>query len=179
MKATTLLTSTVLALAGWFALAFASTLKSPSFRSYQVAQNEHNERHQGQAGHDWKDRDDETHEAHRRHNWKDRGDERHKAQRGHDWKNRGDERHEARREYEGKNPGDEWYQGQRGHWYKKSKGWQFGSQGLVCNAQGRNCHRGGYIPANGEGMVNAQNPNLYWSCDSDGHHCHWKPRSRY
>jgi hypothetical protein len=34
-----------------------------------------------------------------------------------------------------------------------------------------------YIPpANGEGMLNPRNPNLYWACDSDGHHCHWAPR---
>jgi hypothetical protein len=34
----------------------------------------------------------------------------------------------------------------------------------------------GYRPANGEGMVNRQNPNLYWACDSDSRHCHWAPR---
>jgi hypothetical protein len=39
-----------------------------------------------------------------------------------------------------------------------------------------------YLPANGQGMINPRNPNLYWACDSDGHHCHWAPRygvSRY
>ena len=39
-----------------------------------------------------------------------------------------------------------------------------------------------YLPENGEGMINPRNPNLYWACDSDGHHCHWAPRyqkSRY
>jgi len=31
-----------------------------------------------------------------------------------------------------------------------------------------------------ESIVNSQNPNLYWNCDSYGHHCQWKPaRSRY
>jgi hypothetical protein len=25
-------------------------------------------------------------------------------------------------------------------------------------------------------MINRRNPNLYWACDSDGHHCHWTPR---
>jgi len=32
------------------------------------------------------------------------------------------------------------------------------------------------LPANGEGMINQRNPNLYWACDSDGHHCHWARR---
>ena len=146
MKAVTPLTCTVLALAGWFALASASTLKNASFLGYQVAQNEENEGHQ-----------------------------RYK----HDWKDHGNEWHQKHRGYDRKNPGDQWYQGQRGHWYRESNGWQFGSYGLVCNAQGRNCHRGGYIPANGAGMVNSQNSNLYWGCDPDGHHCHWKPRPRY
>jgi hypothetical protein len=34
----------------------------------------------------------------------------------------------------------------------------------------------GYIRPNGQGMINPRNPNLYWACDSDGHHCHWAPR---
>ncbi len=34
----------------------------------------------------------------------------------------------------------------------------------------------GYVPASGQGMVSPHNPNLYWACDSDGHHCHWAPR---
>jgi len=33
-----------------------------------------------------------------------------------------------------------------------------------------------YLPENGEGMINPRNPNLYWACDSEGHHCHWAPR---
>jgi len=33
-----------------------------------------------------------------------------------------------------------------------------------------------YIPPNGQGIVNERNPNLYWACDSEGHHCHWAPR---
>ena len=96
---------------------------------------------------------------------------------GHDWKDQ-DEWHHKHSRYDRENPGDQWYQGQRGHWYNESKRWQFRSSGLVCNAQGRNCRRGGYIPSNGEGMVNAQNSNLYWGCDSDGHHCNWKRRPR-
>jgi hypothetical protein len=32
------------------------------------------------------------------------------------------------------------------------------------------------LPANGEGMINQRNPNLYWACDSDGHKCHWARR---
>jgi hypothetical protein len=34
----------------------------------------------------------------------------------------------------------------------------------------------GYVPANGQGMIDPRNRNLYWACDSDGHHCHWAPR---
>jgi hypothetical protein len=34
----------------------------------------------------------------------------------------------------------------------------------------------GYLPSNGEGMINHRNPNLFWACDSDGHHCHWASR---
>ena len=37
-------------------------------------------------------------------------------------------------------------------------------------------NRGRSIPPNGQGMVNERNPNLYWACDSEGHHCHWAPR---
>src|ERR1700722_18632461 len=33
-----------------------------------------------------------------------------------------------------------------------------------------------YILENGQGMINPRNHNLYWACDSDGHHCHWAPR---
>jgi hypothetical protein len=39
-----------------------------------------------------------------------------------------------------------------------------------------NPNAGRRIPPNGEGMINNQNPNLYWACDSDGHHCHWARR---
>jgi hypothetical protein len=34
----------------------------------------------------------------------------------------------------------------------------------------------GYNPSNGAGMIDPRNPNLFWACDSDGHHCHWAPR---
>jgi hypothetical protein len=29
------------------------------------------------------------------------------------------------------------------------------------------------IGSNGEGMINRRNPNFYWACDANGHHCHW------
>jgi hypothetical protein len=32
------------------------------------------------------------------------------------------------------------------------------------------------VPADGQGIINRRNPNLYWACDSDGHHCHWARR---
>jgi len=44
------------------------------------------------------------------------------------------------------------------------------------NAPGYAYGERGYIPPNGSGMIDRQNPNLYWACDSDGHHCHWAPR---
>jgi hypothetical protein len=85
------------------------------------------------------------------------------------------ERHENER-YEN----DQWYQGQQGHWYKEKEhnAWQFRSAGLVCDAQGSHCSRGRYLPPNGQGMVNPQDPRLYWACNRKGHHCHWAPRPR-
>ena len=155
MKAKPLLTGTTLALGVWFALASASPLKSPSLPSYQVAQNEQHERHQGQPSHERKDRDDEWYQG-QRGRW---------YQENNRWQWRGAQ-------------GDQWYQGQRGHWYSEPNGWQFGSAGLVCNAGGCNCRQGGYLPSNGEGMVNRSNANLYWACDSHGHNCHWARRPR-
>jgi hypothetical protein len=32
------------------------------------------------------------------------------------------------------------------------------------------------IPSNGNGMVSERHPGLAWTCDSDGHHCHWAAR---
>jgi len=34
----------------------------------------------------------------------------------------------------------------------------------------------GYNPRNGQGMIDPRNPNLFWACNSEGHHCHWAPR---
>ena len=87
-----------------------------------------------------------------------------------------EQQHKEQRGHAPKVLKDQWYQVQRGHWYQESNGWQFGSEGLVCNNQCRNCRPGGYIPANGEGMVSRDNPNVCWSCDSEGHHCHWARR---
>jgi hypothetical protein len=154
MKVKISLAGTTLALAGWFALASAGTLKSPSLPGYQVAQNDHNERHQEGRGHDQNDQ------------W-------YQGQRG-----RWQEENKAWQWRTAPGEGNDWYQGQQGHWYQEKNGWQFGSNGMLCNDQGRNCRQGGYIPPNGEGMVNRQNSNLYWACDSDGHHCHWARRSR-
>ena len=157
MKVKALLIGTTLALAGWFALAYASALKSPSLSGYQFAQNEQHERDHGQLGHERKNPGDEWYQGQRGHWYQDRNKK---------WQWRGVQ-------------GDQWYQGQQGHWYQENNGWQFQSQGLVCNDQGLNCRLGGYIPPNGEGMVNRQNPNLYWACDSEGHNCHWARRPRY
>jgi hypothetical protein len=171
MKVKTLLGSTTLALAGWLALASASPLKRPALSSYQLAQNEQYPWDQSQRGHDWKNQADESYQARPHHARQNQEDESYQGQRGHwyqehnGWQWRGVQ-------------GDEWYQGQRGHWYQEPQGWQFGSDGLVCNPQGRNCQRGGYIPPNGEGMVSRNHQNVYWACDSDGHKCHWAPRPR-
>jgi hypothetical protein len=155
MKTRILITGTTLALAGWFALAHVSMLEGASLPRYQVAQNERYEGHEKHARHHHSNtRDDEWYQGQRGRWHRERND---------NWQWRGAE-------------GDEWYQGQRGHWYQERNGWQFGSDGMVCGAQGRNCRKGGYVPANGQGMVNAQNPNLYWACDSEGHHCHWARR---
>ncbi|HKV55255.1 MAG TPA: hypothetical protein VJN94_11520 [Candidatus Binataceae bacterium] len=149
---------------GWFALGFTGAFRSvahagdQSVAPYQVAQDEHNERH---------------HDHEHAHPAKVRGDEWYQGQRGH-WD------HDKKGwQWRGAGPGDDWYQGQRGHWYNESNGWQFGSAGLVCDNNCRNCRPGGYIPANGEGMVDSSNPSLCWSCDSDGHHCHWARRPRF
>ena len=164
MKVKTLLTAATLALAGWFA--FASTLQSPALAGdqalpgSQVAQNEqHEQEHQEQQ-----------HKEQRGHAPKVLKDQWYQGQRGH-WYHEND-----RWQWRGAPPGDQWYQGQRGHWYQESNGWQFGSEGLVCDNQCRNCRPGGYIPANGEGMVSRDDPNVCWSCDSEGHHCHWARR---
>jgi len=34
-------------------------------------------------------------------------------------------------------------------------------------------------PSNGAGMVNPRHPGLVWSCDAQGHHCHWARRFGY
>ena len=153
MKLKILFTSTTIALAGWFALASAGAFNGSALAGdqassgYRVAQNEEHPGHEIQRGHD---RDDEWYQGQRGH-W---------TQDHNRWQWQGAQ-------------GDEWYQGQRGHWYSEPNGWQFGSDGLVCNAQGRNCRKGGYIPPNGAGMVSRNHPNAYWACDSEGHHCHW------
>lgn len=37
-------------------------------------------------------------------------------------------------------------------------------------------YHGRYLPPDGQGMVSRRNPNFYWACDADGHHCHWARR---
>jgi hypothetical protein len=50
----------------------------------------------------------------------------------------------------------------RGDAYRNRPGYAYGNRPLS---------------ANGQGMINERNPNLYWACNSEGHHCHWAPRS--
>ncbi|MBV8450683.1 MAG: hypothetical protein JOZ29_00215, partial [Deltaproteobacteria bacterium] len=143
------------ALVGWLALASASTINGSaggyqSLAGVQLAQMEPAQSHPWPQKHEG---DDEWYQGQRGHWYKD-----------HDrWVWRGAE-------------GDQWYMGQRGHWYREKRGWQFGSDGLVCNDRGRDCRRGGYLPPNGEGMVNRGDPNMFWACDPQGHHCHWARR---
>jgi hypothetical protein len=154
MQARTLLKGTALALVGWFALAPVNMVRAGSPQpSFQVAQNEHYNGHLGPAWNNKKDHD-EWYQGQRGRWYRGKDKE---------WQWRGDH-------------GDQWYQGQQGHWYKENNGWQFGSDGLVCNNQGRDCRKSRYLPPNGQGMVNRKNPNLYWKCDGDGNHCNWARR---
>lgn len=196
MKIKTLLTVTTFALVGWFAVASASTLQGPALPGgrvlpgYQVAQMAQGEPEERQEHHP------EAHAAahhHGKHHPEARvvttehqnqieqrvehhgraprvlADQWYQGQRGHwyrennNWQWRGAQ-------------GDQWYQGQRGHWYQEPNGMRFGSAGLVCNNQGFNCRVGGYLPANGEGMVSRDHPGLFWHCDSEGHNCNWARR---
>lgn len=148
-----------LTLAAWCAPAGADPVNgsAASYRSsmsYRVAQMEPNE--QREEHHKWQEKHD-------------RDDDWYQGQRGH-W-----DRDHNRWQWHGAQ-GDEWWMGQRGHWYQEQNGWAFGSDGLVCNDQGRNCRQGGYVPPNGEGMVNRSNPKFFWACDSEGHKCHWAHR---
>jgi hypothetical protein len=144
----------IFALVGWFALASASTINGSSagYQSpagVQVAQMEPAQPYPWPPKHG----DYQWYQGQRGHWYKD-----------HDrWVWRGVE-------------GNQWYMGQRGHWYQEKHGWQFGSDALVCNNQGRDCRWRGYLPPNGEGMVNRGDPSMFWACDSQGHHCHWARR---
>ena len=153
MQDNTLITVVVFTLMGWFALAPISSAIGTESQASQIAQNES---YSG-AGPAWNRQN--LHYV----DW-------YQGQEG-QW----------RRGPEGKwhwypHNGNEWYWGQRGHWYKEHNGWQFGSDGLVCNNNGRDCRLGRYLPPNGQGMVNRKNPNLYWRCDSNGNHCNWARR---
>jgi len=155
MKIRAITAGTTLALVGLLGLASANPLdhsvnvERQVGPSYQIAQDEH-------------------HEMYREHH---DDDDWYQGQRGH-W-----DRDHDHPQWRG-TQGDQWYQGQPGHWYQERNGWQFGSTGMICNNQGRNCHQGGYLPANGEGMVSRSNPNMFWACDSHGHNCHWARRPR-
>jgi hypothetical protein len=75
---------------------------------------------------------------------------------------------------------DEWHH--RGHdeWREHRDGdrddawrWRHDHEGDRNDAWRGGWYRGG---RNGQGMINRSNPNLYWACNSQGHHCHWAPR---
>jgi hypothetical protein len=163
MKMKPLLSSASLAFAVVLALASASatTLGNAPSAAYQIVQNEpRNEPHPNHHEHQTRNRrplqeplNDEWYQGRRGHWYQEKN--------GWQWRS---------------TDADDWYQGQRGHWYEEPNGWQFGSAGIVCGAYGCNCRVGGYLPPNGEGMVDSRNQNLYWACDSEGHHCHWARR---
>jgi hypothetical protein len=157
-----LLTAAVFVLTASMMPASAENMSNVAVRPQQsssgyliLAQDEHHERH--------------SEEHH--HNQISLADEWYQGQRGH-WY-----RENNRYVWRGAQ-GDEWYHGQRGHWYKQRNGWQFASERVVCDNSCRNCRPGRYLPPNGEGMLNPENSNVCWSCDSEGHHCHWARRSR-
>ena len=158
MNLKTIAMTATLALAGWIAIAWAKPLVGPTgstvrgLAGYQLAEDEDHHEKRGDKNRPW--------------DW-DQGE------RGH-W-NRDKDDNQWRWQGAG---GDDWYQGQRGHWYREPNGWQFGTAGIICNNQGRNCRRGGYLPPNGEGMVSRENPRWFWHCDSEGHHCKWATRPR-
>jgi hypothetical protein len=53
-------------------------------------------------------------------------------------------------------------------------------EGYGWNQRGYGYRQPSYnYPANGAGMVNRRNPNLVWTCDSQGHHCRWAQRYGY
>lgn len=80
------------------------------------------------------------------------------------------------------NPGYGWNRNQyRPYAGRPGYGW---NQQYTPYAGDRYAYNNGYngqlgrqaLPANGEGLINKRNPNLYWACNSDGNHCHWQPR---
>jgi hypothetical protein len=150
MKPRTIAVTTALALIGWTVVALAKpdagNARAPKLTGYQLAAN-----------------DDANHRD------KDEVWEWYQGQRGH-WRKENNQW----RWFGADN--DEWYQGHPGHWYMERNGWHFATPDLICNNEGRNCRRGGYLPPNGEGMVSRRNPKWFWHCDSEGHHCNWARR---
>src|SRR5579864_6572352 len=125
MKGKILLTGSVVLMAGWFALASGSTFQSSAYAGDQsiagsaFAQNDQQQDHRAE---------------------RDRGHQWYQGQQGR-W-----QRNHGRWEWRGAQ-GDQWFMGEPGHWYDEGNGWQFGSQGTVCNNQGRDCRQGCNVPA--------------------------------
>jgi hypothetical protein len=90
-------------------------------------------------------------------------------QRGRGWGGDEDEEEEEEHEHRG------YYQQPYGYGYQP---YGYGYQAPYQYGYGR--RRYGYrLPSNGAGMVNPRHPGLVWSCDSQGHHCHWARRYGY
>lgn len=65
----------------------------------------------------------------------------------------------------------------RGDAYGNRQGYAYGNQpGYAYGSKPGYAYGNRPLPANGQGMINDRNPNLYWACDSGGHHCHWARR---
>jgi hypothetical protein len=79
---------------------------------------------------------------------------------------------------------DDWWHHDRDHhsWWARehdhNRDYYLGHNDRYYNHPGYNYYPSGqrYLAPNGEGMINARNPNLYWACDADGHHCQWARR---
>jgi len=88
------------------------------------------------------------------------------------WYNHRDNDGDAHRSYNGRS-----YRNGSGYSYRNHEPDDDDGYGWNQPNYGYSQPRGSYgYPSNGEGMVNRRNPNLVWTCDSQGHHCHWAQR---
>ena len=111
----------------------------------------------------------------------------------HDWNHDGDG---GRHEHHDNGNHNGWYNhGDRNNWGGGNNGWynrrgedeeeeheRRGDYRQPYNYgyyQHENEDEGYGYPANGQGMISRAHPGLMWTCDSQGHHCHWARRPGY